>query len=154
MCSPQDRFNEKHIPVTESGCWIWTAGLSPDGYGKFKMNKKTVRAHRASWEFNCGKIPEGQQVLHKCDTPTCVNPDHLFLGSHKENMVDRSDKNRQCYGEKNGEAKLTEGEVIEIRALKGKLFQREIAAIYNVSRGHISTILSGDCWKHLEQEVV
>jgi len=89
----KQRFEEKFIPVPESGCWLWTAGLNKSGYGLFYLNW-AMTAHRASYALYKGEIPDGLYVLHKCDVKCCVNPDHLFIGTHSDNMKDYADKRR------------------------------------------------------------
>lgn len=87
------RFMKSVSPEPMSGCWIWT-GAMQNAYGKIRVMMKDVRAHRASWEIHKGPIPNGVCVLHACDTPLCVNPSHLFLGTQTENMDDRQKKGR------------------------------------------------------------
>lgn len=95
MKSTLERFSEKYIPVTESGCWLWTGATNCDrGYGYFLFRGKPMLAHRASWMMIHGDIPLGLNVLHRCDVPSCVNPDHLFLGTLSDNMQDCSRKGR------------------------------------------------------------
>ena len=89
--TPLERFEQKFIPST-SGCWTWTAGLSDKGYGRFTLGKEQY-AHRASWIFYHGN-PGALDVLHRCDNPKCVNPNHLFLGTHTDNMHDMIRKGR------------------------------------------------------------
>lgn len=78
-----------------TGCWLWSRGTDQDGYGALKREGYSTRAHRASWEIHCGPILDGSHVLHRCDTPRCVNPGHLFLGTHTDNMRDMAAKGRQ-----------------------------------------------------------
>ena len=96
----EHRFNEKWEPVTETGCWIWTArvaGGSASGmqYGYISDGRKQLRAHRVSYEIHKGKIPDNLFVRHTCDTPVCVNPAHLELGTHQDNMNDMAQRGRR-----------------------------------------------------------
>src|SRR3954471_18471885 len=88
----QARIESWSMPVPFAGCWIWLRGCSGDGYGAARADGKSIRAHRLSWIAYRGAIPAGMHVLHQCDIPTCVNPDHLWLGTHADNMADRSRK--------------------------------------------------------------
>lgn len=90
----QERFENKISKSQHYGCWMWTAHLSNRGYGQFWVEGKFQLAHRMSYRIYVGEIPSKMCVLHKCDTPACVNPDHLFLGTHKDNMDDRDAKGR------------------------------------------------------------
>lgn len=89
----KQRFMSRVSPEALTGCWLWT-GAMQHGYGKIRVVMKDVRAHRASWEIHNGPIPDGMCVLHKCDTPLCVNPAHLFLGTQQENIADKQSKGR------------------------------------------------------------
>ncbi len=146
----QNRFDAKWIPEPYSGCWLWTAAKSPRGYGMIGAGGRldgTLRAHRVSWILHRGEIPEGKEVCHQCDTPLCVNPDHLFLGSHEENMHDAVKKGRTSRGEQRPSAKLTEDQVREIRASTET--QTEIAIRYGICQQHISDVKSGRKWRHV-----
>lgn len=150
----KDRFQKKFL-VTP-GCWLWLRGKR-NGYGQFDLKGKTVSAHRASYEFYVGKIPDGLRVLHKCDNPPCINPDHLFLGTDRDNVADcvkkgRSNRSRfvgGAVGGANGRAKLTQESVLKIRADKRKLI--EIAADYGVTSTTVCDIKAGRRWKHLDR---
>jgi len=141
--NPIDRFNAKFTPVTETGCWLWEAGVKSNGYGQFTLLGKEERAHRASYKLFIGDIPEGQQVLHKCDNPLCVNPNHLFLGSVQDNMQDKVGKNRHRHGLNHPCTTLSEKDVLTIKSLLGDISQRAIAAMFKVSESTISDIKHG-----------
>jgi len=154
MKTARQRFEAKYTKA-ESGCWDWRAGTVKDGYGRFWFNGKHVGAHRFSYEIYTGAIPEGLHILHKCDNPKCVNPEHIVLGTHTDNMADRNAKNRQAKvvqkGADNGGAKLTEANVLEIRELyaTGKYHQKHLADMFGVSRPQISHVVNNKNWRHL-----
>lgn len=99
-----------------SGCWIRVGKTDKGGYTHIKVNKRTRSAHRTAYELWVGKIPKGLMVCHSCDRPACINPDHLFLGTAKDNMDDRNKKGRQARGQNHGNAVLTQKLVEEIRS--------------------------------------
>ena len=139
------RFHNKYEPVTESGCWIWTAGLNNYGYGAFGVGKKIIGAHRISYQIHIGELSKTDYVLHKCDTPCCVNPSHLFKGDQAANMKDMAQKKRSTIGEKNPASKLTATQVCEIKNAVG-MTQLEIAKKYGISQCAVSFIRSGKRW--------
>lgn len=96
-------------------CWIWPLGQW-DGYGRWSMAGITIPAHRASYIYAFGDIPDGLCVCHSCDVPLCCNPDHLWLGTNLDNQIDKVTKNRQAMGEVNGRAKLSTPDVEGIKA--------------------------------------
>lgn len=150
MKSEIARFTEKYIPEPNSGCWLWLAAVDKDGYGRFTVadggNGTSQPAHRVSYRLYVGKIGR-RSVLHRCDTPPCVNPQHLFRGTTQDNRQDCVDKNRQATGARNGRSKLTWEQVREIRALpKRKRYVRDAAYKYNVSRQTIIDIRANRLW--------
>jgi len=137
-----------NVQKTDS-CWVYSKSIEGSGYGYICVNGKTIGAHRFSYLIHYGKIPHKMFVCHSCDNPSCVNPKHLFLGSHKDNMQDMVKKNRGSLkkGAHRPIAKLTETEVKEIFNLSGDLSQRELAKKFSVSQGLISNILNHKSWK-------
>lgn len=147
-----DRFWEKVNKKSNNECWEWIAHTQL-GYGRFRQNNTMVQAHRFSWKFYYGPIPGELHVLHKCNNRKCVNPKHLFLGTDKDNALDKVSKNRQqkLVGVTNGRAKLTEKDILNIRKLytQGIKNQQELENMYNVINAHISRIIRRVVWKHL-----
>lgn len=137
-------------------CWIWSAANNYT-YGLFYVNGKIVKAHRFSWELCNGVIPKGKGyhgicVCHKCDNPLCVNPKHLFLGTNKDNMLDRNSKKRHAVlkGIDNPKAKLTEFQVLDIRSrpiYHGS--QPVLAKEFGVVQSVISSIITRKTWRHI-----
>lgn len=136
-----------------SSCWIWTGTKRKDGYGVQGFNRTTLRAHRVSWMLTHGGIPEGMDVLHRCDVAFCVRPTHLFLGTQLDNMRDMITKGRRSptHGEGTRRAKLTEAEVLEIRAryAAGAESYNTLADWYGVARTTIGDVLTQRNWKHI-----
>lgn len=133
----------------DTGCLLWTGTRNRQGYGAINIAGKTQRAHRVAYAEANGEIPAGLLVCHHCDTPACCNPDHLFLGSHSDNMVDMMRKGRgnKPAGEAHGLAELKADQVTDIvRRLAAGEGVGEIAEIYGVSRSTISLIKSGRNW--------
>lgn len=132
------------------GCWLWIGAKNPAGYGTItKHYGKNFYAHRLSYQLRHGNIPLGMLVCHICDNPSCVNPDHLFLGTDKDNKRDMINKKRSASGEKNFHSKLTTCEVVNIREeySKGIIGIRPLAKKYNVSYTTVQRILKGYAWK-------
>jgi hypothetical protein len=145
----EDRFWKK---VDKSGeCWIWTGCVDVTGYGVVGVNAYPMKSHRFSWVITNGPVPDGLFVLHKCDNRVCVNPDHLFLGTHQDNMADRDKKGRQIHGERHASSKLTELQVADIRRryVKGCRVNgiRPIARELGMSRSSVRSAIMGSSWK-------
>lgn len=134
----------------KNDCWHWTGSCNNKGYGRIQINKKNIAAHRLSWKIHFGMIPKDLCVLHTCDNPKCVNPNHLFLGTSEDNIKDKVDKNRQAKGENIGISKLTMNQVKEIRILKGKFSQRKIAKMFSVAYSTIAYIHKNKTWRHIK----
>ena len=143
----------KNVDKTKN-CWLYKRGYTIDGYGRFSIRGKPWHAHRYSWKLANGDIPKGMYVLHKCDNPPCVNPDHLFIGTAKENFHDAIQKGRlDVIGESNAGARLTEKEIKEIRK-KYTYGHREtgfhvLSKIYGVGKTTIWRIIKRKTWKHV-----
>jgi len=130
-----------------TGCHVWKNYLYPVGYGQVKFQGKDYLVHRLVYEFTHGPIPDGMYICHKCDRRACMNPDHLFIGTQKDNIQDMLSKGRESRGEERWNVKLTEGQVIEIRELlKEGNTQRKIAKEFGVSQMAVSHINTGLSW--------
>ena len=147
MRTLQQRFDEKYEVDVVSGCWEWIAGLR-HGYGLI-WDGNPVGAHRVSFRLHRGSIPDGLCVLHHCDKRPCVNPAHLFLGTKADNATDRDKKGRlgPHKGVFNGNAKLTDAQVLEIRA-SGRT-PHSLAKQFGVTHIHIYSIFNRKTWKHI-----
>lgn len=159
----EERFNERVFKHYASGCWLWLGATTNAGYGKIWYNGKLELAHRARWMADHGPIPDEKFVLHRCDNPSCVRPDHLFLGTHQENMDDCQEKGRYqrglrngrytkpesiLRGEENGASKLTQEQVDEIRRRYAEedISQGRLAVGYGITQQTISKIIRGERW--------
>jgi len=164
------RFVSKLKINSTNSCWEWLGSRLQRGYGRIGLNGKMITAHRASWLIYRGEIPRGKFVCHKCDNPPCVNPDHLFITTHKENMMDMVSKQRWSKkpktakqiesarklmmklsqsqrGKKKAWSKLNKFQVLKIRA--SNEVQKKIAQRYGVAQTLISQIKSGKIWKEI-----
>ena len=142
-------FIEKVTPEPNSGCWLWLGNYNRDGYGMMCVAGKTVSAHRISWQLFKGESAGPLLVCHRCDNPSCVNPDHLFLGTASDNQQDSIRKGRFIIrrGDAHLMAKLSSNDVLAIRE-DGRPFA-VIAKEYSVSKSNISCIKNGRTWVHL-----
>lgn len=138
--------------MSETGCWVWTGPQNGKGYGVFYVGTKNRHAHRCSFEVFKGQIPDGLHVRHRCDTPLCVNPAHLVLGTAKDNAGDRQMRGRghQLRGELIGTSKLTKQDVLDIRS--SKLGDKDLSEKYGVAPSHIWLVRTGRAWKHVASQ--
>jgi hypothetical protein len=141
------RFEQK----APDDCWPWKGYKNTYGYGQFFHGGRYRPAHRAMFEFKNGPIPQGLFVLHRCDNPICVNPAHLFLGTQLDNMTDCIAKDRNNRGERNGQHKLTEEMVLEIRRLYdlGQEGYMKLGQRLGIPSSTIRNVIKRKRWKHL-----
>lgn len=137
-------------PIPWSGCWIWTGPINDKGYGRFMADGVTRYAHRLSYEVHLGGIPAGLDVLHMCDTPLCINPAHLFLGTQADNNADRDRKGRQVSlrGSMNPRARIDESMVrVIIASDKSSL---SLSKVINLDASAIRKIRRRESWRHVD----
>lgn len=139
------RFQASYTVDPVSGCWLWQGRLDADGYGRFKQGRRLRSAHRFSYELHCGPVPAGLSVLHGCDKPACVNPDHLRPGTAKENSQDALKRDRLRRGPGSNPRKLTGQDAVTLQGLRwfGKLTPTQLAEVFSVSVWTIKAVLSG-----------
>ena len=147
-----DDMLERSMPVPHSGCWIWMPALYPKGYGIAYSGNKVWRAHRLAWALANGREPGRKFVCHKCDIPSCVNPDHLFLGTTNENMADMVAKGRSPRGEKHPRAILTDADVYEMRRLykECSVPVRDLAVKFGVALRTAYDVIRYKKWRHVQ----
>jgi len=144
-----ERF-EHFFKKDSDKCWVWQGSRTPKGYGQFGISSGNMRpAHRIAWQLYKGPIPKGKFVCHVCDNPPCVNPNHLFVGTNRDNMTDMFKKGRgnRPLGEKHFAAKLTEEDVLNIR--KDPRTHKEVAKDYNMGQAQICAIRLRKAWRHI-----
>jgi hypothetical protein len=154
-----DRFKKLIMINENSDCHEWTGSIQSNGYGRFNVFGRSMYAHRFSALMKIGILRSGMDVCHKCDNRKCVNPDHLFIGTRKDNMRDAVSKGRHASGEKlsvskRGDkshlSKLTAAEVLEIRSMKLKgVKTKELSEKFNISSDNIRRIIRKDTWRYI-----
>lgn len=144
--------------VSGSGCWVWQRQLNKQGYGSIDARlidgrRKTLLAHRASYLLHFGGLPDDMLVCHKCDNPSCVNPNHLFLGTHQDNSDDKMEKgrDRKAHGESHPNAKLSIADIELIR--RGAISLRQVAKQLGITFGHAGRIRRGELWRTKNETV-
>jgi HNH endonuclease len=135
--------------IPECGCQIWLGGVNSFGYGRLFLNNKRVLAHRAAWQLTYGEIPGNMCVLHRCDVGSCVNPNHLFLGTQADNVLDMDNKGRRRVGAgtKHRKAKLTDDQVLAIRS--SNKTPNQLAEEFGMHPSSIRLIKAKKIWRHL-----
>jgi hypothetical protein len=145
----QIRLSER-IVKSDNGCHEWVGFRNADGYGQLRVNGIVDRAHRVAYRLYVGEIPKGMHVCHKCDNPSCCNPEHLFLGSNNDNIKDSCTKNRRAIGERCGRFALSKEQVIQIAGLINEgIGSSRIAKIAGVNDYLVRQIKDGVSWRHL-----
>lgn len=149
--TPYERLEFKGWTETDSGCWEFNGGLR-DGYGYVSIRGVSLVATRVMYEHHFGPIPKNLLVRHKCDNPPCVNPDHLEVGTVRDNTQDMLDRGRHTppRGETNGQSKLTAEQVIEMRGLQAAgVSYHALAERFGVSVSCVSSVVNRQRWRHV-----
>jgi hypothetical protein len=144
MSTLADTLASHSMPEPNSGCLLWTGPVNTHGYGRLQYEGVQITSNRAAWISAHGEIPRGLIVCHKCDVRSCINPNHLWLGTHAENARDRYLKGRSPAGETHGLCQITAQQAMEI--FLSPLPQRKIAALYHVSKTHVAAIKLRKRW--------
>lgn len=150
ICTPDgvSKFSSRYIPEPMSGCWLWLGAVDRKGYGRARLNGRDSGAHRLSWALHRGEIPFGLWVLHRCDNPCCVNPEHLFLGTCQDNHDDMFAKGRapRRDGEFASNRRFSIEDIRAIRMARGTL--ASIAERYSTHLQYVWKIRNGKIWKN------
>lgn len=146
----------EYVEKTET-CWLWRGGTTGNGYGAYRFNKIPRKAHHIAYILTHGELPklsakhiDGLVIMHSCDNTLCVNPLHLSLGTHMQNIQDRQMKQRNARGESHSRAKLCEQDVLRIR--ESYLFGanlKDLCSIYGISKRGIKSIIDRQNWRHI-----
>lgn len=145
-----ERLMAKAHPIPFTGCFVWLGEVDKDGYGRISNDGKKIATHRAAYTIFKG--PPLAFVCHTCDTPSCINPDHLYDGDNSQNMQDRSARGRakMAIGEKHGRNKYTEQQVLQIRQMRSEGgSMKKIAKAFATTSGYVSLVVGRKIWKHI-----
>lgn len=136
-------------PNGAEGCWLWTGPLERIGYARICVNGRMTYVHRVAYELVNGPIPDGAEVMHRCDVRNCINPAHLQLGTHRENMADCKRKGRLAVGERAGRARITAAQAAEIRTryIPHKVSTVKLGREYGISHETVRAIIQGRSWR-------
>lgn len=148
-CSAVERLRVATASSSDQ-CILWQGFRDPKGYGKVWFESSYKLAHRVSYAVNVADIPGGVCVCHRCDNPSCINPRHLFLGTHAENIRDCTTKKRNAFGTKHSRAKLTDTDIVAIRSNTAST--RQIAKAYGIAHSRVSEIKNLKSWRHISEE--
>ena len=144
-------FDDKYEECPTTGCFLWTAALTNTGYAK---HTGLIKGHRFAWERKHGPVPDGLFVCHHCDTRSCVNPDHMFLGTNRDNMDDMVRKGRSIgknQGAGHGLTKFTDDSIRELRLLRSQGWTYDaLAEYYEVGKSTVARIITGKVWSHVK----
>lgn len=146
------RFLSKVSTGDPRECWEWQGIITVHGYGRMKVRRKMLAAHRIAFEVFHGPIPDGHHVCHRCDNRRCVNPCHLFAGTAKDNVIDAMKKGRHPHGVTHGHARLRPEEVVAIRRMyaAGGVTMKQLGAKFGVDKNQIIQIVHRRSWRHVK----
>lgn len=157
MHEAKRRLYERCRLNKKTGCLEWQGAVinrvdRSRAYGVLRFRGRNVLVHRLSWEVAYGPVPEGLNVLHRCDNPRCFNPDHLFLGTQADNLADCIAKGRCSQGEGHYNSKLTEADVVTIRRMKASgSSYKTLREMFGVSQGVVQRVVAGKSWRHVKE---
>lgn len=147
------RLEARAFPCPASGCHFYDGYLTEKGYGRMRLGRRLLKAHRVAWEMEHGPIPSGQVVCHRCDIPSCVNPTHLFLGTQGDNVADMVTKgrNRSVRGSDHPCARLSEEDVVAIRASSETT--AALSRKYGLTKAAVRSARNGKTWSHIQSHL-